>query len=73
MNAFSQFLVEITWSLTMGILVVVGILAAQALGVALGVAVGGALLWKGWKAWTHRRHRGAARNGRARNGAAGED
>ena len=63
MNAFSQFLVEITWSLTMGILVVAAILAAQALGVALGIAVGGALLWKGWKAWARRR----------RNGAAGED
>ena len=70
MNAFSQFLVEITWSLTMGILVVAGLLAAQALGIVLGIAVGGALLLKGWRAWARRRAAGSPPAG---NGAAGED
>ena len=70
MNAFSQFLVEIVWSLTMGILVVAGVLAAQAFGLALGVAVGGLLVIKGWRAWARRRAGGSIGS---RNGAAGED
>ena len=57
MNAFSQFLVEITWSLTMGILVIVGVLAAQAAGIVLGFVAGVVLAWKGYKAWARHRRR----------------
>lgn len=55
MNAFAQLLTELAWSLTMGILVIAGILAAQAAGVALAVLGGAALFWRGWKAWSRRR------------------
>ena len=55
MNAFAQFLTELAWSLTMGILVIAGILAAQAAGVALAVLGGAALVWRSWKAWSRRR------------------
>ena len=57
MNAFAQFLTELAWSLTMGILVVAGILAAQAAGVALAVLACAALIWRGCKAWSKRRRR----------------
>ena len=55
MNAFAQLLTELAWSLTMGILVIAGVLAAQAAGVALAVLGGAVLVWRGWKAWTRRR------------------
>jgi len=56
MNGFSQILVELTWSLTMGILVIAGVLAAQAIGLAIAATVVVTLAWKCWTAWS-RRHR----------------
>ena len=45
MNAVAQFLVELSWAMTMGLLVTLGILAAQALGLATAGLGALALCW----------------------------
>ena len=45
MNAVAQFLVELSWAMTMGLLVTLGILAAQALGLAAAGLGALALCW----------------------------
>ena len=55
MNAVAQFIVELTWAMTMGILVAAGILAAKAAGIVIGLGVCGAAAW-GW--WRRRGKRG---------------
>jgi 4-amino-4-deoxy-L-arabinose transferase-like glycosyltransferase len=53
MNAVAQFIVELTWALTMGIVVAAGILAAKAFGIVCVVAAVVGLVWH----WRTRRTR----------------
>ena len=49
MDVISQFIVDLSWGLTFGALIAVGILVAQAAGwVAAGIAAIGAM-WFGWR------------------------
>ena len=55
MDVISQFIVDLSWGLTFGALIAVGIVVAKAAGWVLAglVILGGG--WWGWKRW--RRHR----------------
>ena len=55
MDVISQFIVDLSWGLTFGALIAVGIVVAQAAGWMLaGLAVVG-LGWFGWRRWRRRR------------------
>ena len=49
MNSVAQFIVEMTWGLTMGLLMSAGVVVAIAAGAACAVGVGGTLCWRWWK------------------------
>ena len=60
MDHLSQFLVDLSWGLTFGALIAVGILAAQAAGY---VAAGLAALGLGWTCWRRLRRRNLEKQG----------
>ena len=49
MNSVAHFIVELTWGLTMGLLMSAGIVVAIAVGAACLCAVGGTLCWRWWR------------------------
>ena len=54
MDVISQFIVDLSWGLTFGALIAVGIVVAQAAGwVLAGLSVVG-LGWIGWRRWRRR-------------------
>ena len=55
MDHVSQFIVDLSWGLTFGALIAVGMLAAKASGVAVAALAALGLGWSIWKGWRKRR------------------
>ena len=54
MDVISQFIVDLSWGLTFGALIAVGILVAKAAGWVLAVLAAAGLGWFGWRRWRRR-------------------
>ena len=55
MDVISQFIVDLSWGLTFGALIAVGIVVAKAAGWVLAGLVALGCGWRGWKKWRRRR------------------
>ena len=55
MDVISQFIVDLSWGLTFGALIAVGIVFAKAAGWVLAGLVALGCCWWGWKKWRRRR------------------
>lgn len=55
MDVISQFIVDLSWGLTFGALIAVGMVVAKAAGWVLAGLVAGGLGWLGWRRWRKRR------------------
>jgi hypothetical protein len=55
MDVISQFIVDLSWGLTFGALIAVGIVIAKAAGWVLVGLVACAVGWFGWRRWRQRR------------------
>lgn len=55
MDHISQFIVDLSWGLTFGALIAVGVVAAKASGVAAAALAALAVIWAIWKAVARRR------------------
>ncbi|QGN54838.1 hypothetical protein [Novosphingobium sp. Gsoil 351] len=51
MDVISQFIVDLSWGLTFGALIAVGIVVAKAAGWVLAGLVCAGLCWFGWRRW----------------------
>ncbi|HVR90189.1 MAG TPA: hypothetical protein VHG29_03710 [Novosphingobium sp.] len=49
MNSVAQFIVEMTWGLTMALLMSAGVVVAIAVGAACAFGLCGTLCWRWWK------------------------
>jgi hypothetical protein len=54
MNAISQFIVDLSWGLTFGALIAVGVVIAKAAGWVLAALALVGLGWWGWRRWQRR-------------------
>jgi hypothetical protein len=55
MDVISQFIVDLSWGLTFGALIAVGIVVGKAAGWALAALVAAGLGWFGWRKWRRKR------------------
>ena len=55
MDVISQFIVDLSWGLTFGALIAVGIAIAKAAGWALAGAAACGVGWFGWRRWRRKR------------------
>lgn len=55
MDVISQFIVDLSWGLTFGALIAVGIVIAKATGWVLAAVVACGVGWLGWRRWRKRR------------------
>ena len=55
MDVISQFIVDLSWGLTFGALIAVGIVVAKAAGWVLAGLVVAGLGWWGWRRWRGRK------------------
>ena len=55
MDVISQFIVDLSWGLTFGALIAVGIVLAKAAGWVLAGLVVCGICWLGWRRWKRRK------------------
>ena len=55
MDVISQFIVDLSWGLTFGALIAVGVVVAKAAGWVLAGVVALGLGWRDWRRWRRRK------------------